>query len=244
MVIAITNQKGGVGKTSVTFHLGGALAAEGKQVVLVDADPAGGLSYAAGFTLRDIPAEVSTAVLFRGKTPPMQALARGLQLVLSSPAAMIDLEEEWSQDRRVHIERSWVASLGEFVLIDSPPNLGRLSVAALAVADAVLIPFIPEDASLGPLDILLETIRAVNPSAELLGAVPSLADARRNMTAEVADVIRNQHGLRVLTSIPRHISIASTPRYARPVLEYAAKSAAAEAFRSLAKEVLHSVVAA
>ena len=174
----------------------------------------------------------------------MQALARGLQLVLSSPAAMIDLEEEWSQDRRVHIERSWVAGLGEYVLIDSPPNLGRLSVAALAVADAILIPFIPEDASLGPLDLLLDTIKAVNPGAEILGAVPSLSDARRNMTTEVADAIRNRYGLRILTSIPRHLSIASTPRYAKPVLEYAAKSSAAEAFRALAKEVMKSHVPA
>jgi chromosome partitioning protein len=155
---------------------------------------------------------------------------------------MIDLEEEWSHDRRVHIERSWVSGLGEYVLIDSPPNLGRLSVAALAVADAVLIPFIPEDASLGPLDLLLETIRAVNPRAEILGAVPSLSDARRNMTNEVADAIRDRHGLRILTSIPRHISIASTPRYAKPVLEYAAKSSAAEAFRALAQEVLQAHV--
>jgi chromosome partitioning protein len=244
MVITITNQKGGVGKTSVSFHLGGALAAEGRQVVLIDADPAGGLSYAAGFTLKEIPSEVSTAVLFRGGKPPMQALARGLQLVLSSPAAMIDLEEEWSQDRRVHIERSWVAGLGEYVLIDSPPNLGRLSVAALAVADAVLIPFIPEDASLGPLDLLLDTIKAVNPGAEILGAVPSLSDARRNMTTEVADAIRNRYGLRILTSIPRHLSIASTPRYAKPVLEYAAKSSAAEAFRALAKEIMQTHVPA
>jgi chromosome partitioning protein len=238
MVIAVTNQKGGVGKSSVSFHLGGALAAVGRQVVLVDADPAGGLSYAAGFTLKEIPPEVSTARLFRGERPPMQALARGLQLILASPAAMLDLEEEWSRDRRVHIERSWISELAEYVLIDTPPNLGRLSIAALAVADAILIPFIPEDASLGPLDLLLDTINAVNPNAKLLGAIPSIADSRRNMTAEVSEIIQKRHGLRILTSIPRHVSIAATPRYSKPVLEYATKTTAADAFRNLAQEVL------
>jgi chromosome partitioning protein len=172
----------------------------------------------------------------------MQALARNLQLVLASPPALLDLEREWTRDQ-VRIERSWIAGLADFVLIDSPPNLGTLSVAAIAVADAILIPFIPEDASLGPLEFLLQTIRVVNPRAEILGAVPTLSDSRRKMTAEVADAVRDRHGLRILTSIPRHVALAATPRYAKSVLEYASKTAAADAFRSLAKEVTLSHVA-
>lgn len=243
MVIAVTNQKGGVGKTTVSLNLGAALAALGRNVVLVDADPAAGLSYAAGFRLADIPAEATTAELFRGRTPPMQALARGLQLVLAAPAPLLDLEREWTRDQ-VRVDREFVSTLGEIVLIDSPPNLGTLSVAALVVADAVLIPFIPEDASLGPLEFLLETIRAVNPRATVIGAVPTLVDARRKMTAEVTDAVRDRYGLRILSAIPRHVALAATPRYARSVLEYARKTAAADAFRHLAQEIVHNYATA
>ncbi len=243
MIIAVTNQKGGVGKTTVAFHLGAALAAEGRSVVLIDADPAAGLSYAAGFPIASIPPEATTAALFRGRKPPMQALARGLQMILASPTALLDLEREWTRDQ-VRIERSWVADLADLVLIDSPPNLGSLSVAAISIADRILIPFIPEDASLGPLEFLLTTIRAANPKAEILGAVPTLSDSRRKMTTEVTDAIRDRYGLRVLTAIPRHVALAATPRYAKSVLEYAGKSAAADAFRALALEVTEAYVPA
>lgn len=107
----------------------------------------------------------------------------------------------------------------------------------------MLIPFIPENASLGPLEFLLQTIRAVNPNADILGAIPTLSDSRRKMTVEVADAVRDRYGLRILTSIPRHVALAATPRYAKSVLEYAAKTAAADAFRALAKEVTRVHVA-
>ncbi len=157
-------------------RVGAALAATGRSVVLVDADPAAGLSYAAGFPLAEIPAEASTAALFRGGKPPMQALAKGLTLVLSSPTAMLDLEREWTRDK-VRIERSWVADLADVVLIDGPPNLGTLAVVTIVLADAVLVPFIPEDASLGPLDFLPDD-SPVNLKAEILGAIPTLSDDR------------------------------------------------------------------
>jgi chromosome partitioning protein len=242
VVIAVTNQKGGVGKTTVTFNLGAALAAAGKHVVLVDADPAAGLSYAAGFPLADIPPEATTAALFRGQKPPLQALARGLQLVLASPPAMLDLEREWVRSQ-IRIERAWIADLAEIVLIDSPPNLGTLSAAAIKVSDAVIVPFIPEDASLGPFEFLLQTIAAVNPTARIIGAVPTLYDSRRKMSAEVIDAVRDRYGLNILTPVPRHVALASVPRYGKSVLEFGPKTAAAAAFISLAQEITNGVTA-
>ncbi len=235
--IGILNQKGGVGKTTTTLNLGAALAAAGQRVVLIDADPAAGLTYAVRFRPSEIPEAASTAALLTGQIVAPQPLARDLAIIPSNPSAMVALERTWNASgvdlRGVELGRI----LADVILIDAPPNLGALSVAVIRSASKLIIPLIPEPASVGVIETLLATIQAVNADAEILGVVPTMYDGRRKLSDDVLEHVREQFRLRVFPPVPRLVAIAETPLHGRSVIESAPRSSAAEAYRVLAKEI-------
>lgn len=238
MRIGILNQKGGVGKTTTTLNLGAALAIAGKRVALIDADPAAGLTYAVRFRPSEIPEAASTAALLMGQTVSPQPLARNLGIIPSNPAAMVSLERSWNASG-VNLDATDLDRLlVDVVLLDAPPNLGALSVAVIRLATKLLIPLIPEPASIGVIETLLATIQAVNPQAEILGVVPTLYDGRRKLTEDVLNHIREEFPrLPILTPVPRLLALAETPLHGRSVIESAPRSNAADAYRTIAEEI-------
>ena len=247
MIIAVANQKGGVGKTTTTINLATALAAAGKTVLVVDADPQGNAS--TGFGLDRRTRQASTYEVLLGQIAAEQALRStrvpGLDVMPSTPALsgaeieMIDL------DRRSHRLSTALATLPphDHILIDCPPSLGLLTVNALVAADAVLVPLQCEFFALEGLSQLIGTIERVksslNPRLELLGILLTMVDRRNRLTEHVAADVRAVMGNKVFTTeIPRNVRLSEAPSHGLPALLYDSRCAGSEAYVALARELL------
>jgi chromosome partitioning protein len=247
MIIAVANQKGGVGKTTTTINLATALAAAGKTVLVVDADPQGNAS--TGFGLDRRTRQASTYEVLLGQIAAEQALRAtrvpGLDVMPSTPALsgaeieMIDL------DRRSHRLSTALATLPphDHILIDCPPSLGLLTVNALVAADAVLVPLQCEFFALEGLSQLIGTIERVksslNPRLELLGILLTMVDRRNRLTEHVAADVRAVMGNKVFTTeIPRNVRLSEAPSHGLPALLYDSRCAGSEAYVALARELL------
>ena len=251
-VLAVSNQKGGVGKTTTAINLGTALAAIGEKVLIVDMDPQGNASTGLG-----VPRETRRVTIYDvivdGRSVDESAVPTtvpGLDIV-PADADMSGVEIELSQaDRRSFRLRDALLGQGaegqtryDYVLIDCPPSLNLLTLNAMAAADAVLVPLQCEFFALEGLTQLMKTIEMVrqslNPTLEIQGLVLTMYDRRSTLSGQVAADVRSHFGDKVYEAvIPRNVRVAEAPSFGKPALIYDLKCAGSQAYLRLAREVV------
>ena len=250
-IVAIANQKGGVGKTTTTINLGAALAERGLKVLVVDLDPQGNSSTGLGVEPED--RDYTSYELLLEQEPLsdmiLQTGTEGLFLIpatvdLSSADIELVANERRSSLLRAALRQPDMAQFSyDFVLIDCPPSLNLLTVNAMVAAHSVLVPLQSEFFALEGLSQLMLTIREVrqsaNPDLRIEGVVLTMFDARNNLSRQVEDDARANLGDLVFTTvIPRNVRVSEAPSYSVPVLTYDTTSKGAAAYRALAEELL------
>ena len=249
-VIAVTNQKGGVGKTTTAINVGAALALTGHPTLVVDVDPQGNATSGLGMKGQSAPGgSVYQALTSDQVSADDFVLATAVPNLFVIPAtrdlagAEIELIPLADRDRRLRTLLEPLRARFQFILIDSPPSLGLLTLNALVAADTVLIPLHCEYFALEGLADLVATLRrvrqALNPPLDIEGVLLTMNDERTNLGQQVARDVREFFKDKVYrTVIPRNVRLAEAPSHGQPAMTYDAKSRGAEAYAALAREVL------
>ena len=250
-VLAITNQKGGVGKTTTTVNLAASLAAVGQRVLLIDLDPQGNATMGSGIDKRELPATVYHLLLGeKSLTEVRQRAEVGKYDVLPANRDLAGAEIELVniENREMLLKDALQPVLAEYdyILIDCPPSLNLLTLNGLCAARAVMIPMQCEYFALEGLSDLVNTIRKVranlNPDLEIEGLLRTMFDPRNSLAQQVSDQLQQHFGDKVYrTVIPRNVRLAEAPSYGVPVLYHDSLSKGTLAYRALAEEMLTNV---
>lgn len=249
-IIAIANQKGGVGKTTTSINLSACIAAKGKKVLVIDMDPQGNTTSGYGIEKNELEDTVYElimgdctveACILKEILPNVSIIPSNVNLA----AAEIELIGVNDKDFILKNEIDWVRDNYDFIIIDCPPSLNLLTVNAMTTADSVLVPIQCEYYALEGLSQLIHTINLVkerlNPDLDMDGVVFTMYDSRTNLSNQVVENVKSNLSQKVYdTLIPRNIRLAEAPSYGQPINVYDPKSAGSESYMALAEEVINN----
>lgn len=245
-VIAVTNQKGGVGKTTTAVNLSACLAYKGKKVLVVDCDPQGNATSGFGMEKGEFSIYDCLADADKTEAAAVRTKYGNLSVIPSSPelsAAEIELASENNREYILKEALDRVKEAYDYVIIDSPPALGMLSINIMTASNSALIPIQCEYYALEGLTQLINSIRNIkkhyNPKLEIEGIVATMYDSRTNLSAQVLDEVKKYFPDKVYkTIIPRNIRLSEAPSFGEPIIRYDITSKGAEAYFELSRELM------
>jgi chromosome partitioning protein len=247
-VIAVANQKGGVGKTTTAVNLAACLAKEGRKVLLVDSDPQGNATSGLGFDKRDVRKCVYDNII--NDVPMAETLKHtayeNLDIIpatIQLAGAEIELVSLMNREGRLKNALERVKHDYDYVIIDCPPSLGLLTINALTAASSVMIPVQCEFYALEGITMLMNTIQLVqrnlNPALKLEGVVMTMFDSRTNLAQDVVEEVKKYFKTKMYkTIVPRNVRLSEAPSHGMPVIDYDSKSKGAQVYMELAQEVI------